>query len=328
MDGIDLRRNLVRRIVRNSISYPDELGIVACSSNVISGNECPVGELFKPVIPTDADKQRNAVRNTVDKLRAADKELSYKPKFVNEDKCSLGPEIHSIVQEMKSLSPREIAELVPRISPKLDKLSSVEQEKFVNDIEKIITEDDRRSRTVAIFNLLYIGIATVFLLVLLYGKKQEYESYLAAKALPGLTNYWVFASVNILLAFSLFYFHYRYSFRITDMKTFQISSIMHIASLVLFYMFLRTGERNYSTLAFVCMMVVVVFQSSMLLNFEDVPGLNKLLVHYPSLYEQCSTVQTTLKEKISGGVSWTDILVSLLTNLLPALYLAIQYIKI
>lgn len=325
---MDLKRNLVRKIVRKSISYPDELGIVACSPNAISGNECPVGELFKPIIPSTVEKQNKNVRDAVEELRKGDKELDYSSRFVNEDKCSLGPEIQSIVQEMKRMSPREIAELVPRISPRIEKLSSAEQDKFVNDIEKIITEDDKRSRSVAIFNLLYIGILTILLLVVLYSKKEEYESYLATKALPGLTNYWVFASVNILLGFSLFYFHYRYSFRITDMKTFQISSIMHIASLLFFYMFLRNGERNYSTLAFVSLLVVVLFQSSMLLNFEDVPGLNRLLVHYPSLYEKCATVQTTLKEKQSYGFSWTDILVSLLTNLLPALYLAIQYIKI
>lgn len=325
---MDLKRNLVRRIVRNSISYPDELGIVACSPNVISGNECPVGELFKPVIPDDMEKQRNNVRDAVENLRKGDKELSYTNRFVNEDKCSLGPEIQSIVQELNKLSPREIAELVPRISPRLEQLPVKEQEKFVKDIEKIITEDSSRTKSAAIFNLLYIGVITILLLVVLYGKKDEYESYLAAKALPGLTNFWVFSAINILLAFSLFYFYYRYSFRITDMKTFQISSVMHIASLLLFFMFLRTGERNYTTLAFVCMMVVVLFQSSILLNFEDVPGLNKLLLHYPSLYEQCASVQTTLKEKVSGGTSYVDVIVSLLTNLLPALYLGIQYIRI
>lgn len=325
---MDLKRNVVRRIVRSSIKYPDELGIVACSPNAISGNECPAGELFKPIIPTGAEGQRAAIKETVEELRADPKILDYETRFVNEDKCSLGPEIHSIVQEMKSLSPREIAELIPRISPKLDVLSDQDKEQFVGDIEKIIKEDGTRSTWVAIFNLVYIAIITIFLLVLIYSKKDNYDNYVGGNSLPGFSNYWGFAAVNILLTFSLFYFHYRYSFRITDMKTFQLASTFHVFSLLFFYIFLSNQERNYATLAFVFAVVGALFQSSIVLNFEDVPGLNRLLVHYPSLFEKCSSTQTTLRKQNMPKSNWLDIWVSLLTNLVPVIYLAIQYYKL
>lgn len=325
---MDLKRNAVRRITRNSINYPDELGIVACSPSAIAGNECPVGELFKPVIPTTKEDQRKAIREAVEELREEGRSLDYEARFVNENKCSLGPEIHSILQEMKSLSPREIAELVPRISPRIEKLEDKDKEKFVGDIEKIIREDESRTRTVTLFNLFYLAVLTILLVVVIYSKKDSYDTLVSPKSLPGLSNYWGFAAVNVLLGFSLFYFHYRYSFRITDLKTFQFASFAHIAALVSFYIFLTNSERNYARLAFIMTAVCILFQSSIVLNYEDVPGLNKLLVNHPSLYGKCLTVQTTQTDAEASGSNWVDVLVSLFTNLIPNVYLAIQYYKI
>jgi hypothetical protein len=325
---MDLKRNAVRRIARNSINYPDELGIVACIPSAVSGNECPVGEIFKPIIPIEKEKQRKAIREAVEELRDEGRSLDYEARFVNENKCSLGPEIHSILQEMKSLSPREIAELVPRISPKIEKLADKDREAFVGDIEKIIQEDQRRTRSVTLFNLAYLAILTVMLVVVIYAKKDSYDILVSPKSLPGFSNYWGFAIVNVLLGFSLFYFYYRYSFRITDLKTFQFASFAHIAALVSFYIFLRNSERNYARLAFIMSSVGILFQSSIVLNYEDVPGLNKLLINHPSLYEKCLTVQTTQLDKKASETNWVDVLVSLLTNLIPNVYLAIQYYKI
>lgn len=325
---MDLKRNAVRRIARNSIKYPDELGIVACSPSAIAGNECPVGKLFKPIIPTDKEDQRMVIREAVEDLRNTGRSMEYEARFVNENKCSLGPEIHSILQEMKSLSPREIAELVPRISPQLEKMEEKEKERFVGDIEKIIKEDESRTRTVTIFNLLYLAVLTVLVTVVIYSKKDSYDTLVSPKSLPGFSNYWGFAIVNVLLGFSLFYFHYRYSFRITDLKTFQLASFAHIASLISFYIFLGNSERNYARLAFIMSVVGLLFQSSLILNYEDVPGLNKLLPHHPSLYGKCSVIQTTTSREEIPRTNWVDVLVSFLTNLIPNLYLAIQYYKI
>lgn len=325
---MDLKRNAVRRIARNSIHYPDELGIVACSPSAISGNECPVGQLFKPNIPTAKEDQKKVIQEAVEELRDGGRAMDYEARFVNENKCSLGPEIHSILQEMKSLSPREIAELVPRISPKIEKLEDKEKEKFVGDIEKIIREDDSRTRTVTIFNLAYLAVLTVLLVGAIYSRKDAYDTLVGPKSLPGFSDYWGFAVVNVLLGFSLFYFHYRYSFRIADLKTFQFASLAHIASLISFYIFLGNSERNYARLAFIMSAVGLLFQSSLILNYEDVPGLNKLLLHHPSLYEKCSTVQRSISSEEIPKTNRVDVLISFLTNLIPNIYLAIQYYKI
>lgn len=323
---MDLKRNAVRRIVRNSIHYPDELGIVACSPNTISGHECAVGEIFKPFI--SMKDQRQEIREAVESLRQENRVLDYEARFVNENKCSLGPEIHSILQEMKSLSPREIAELVPRMSSKLDKLSDDEKERFTKDIEGILKEEDRKVIWVTLFNLFYIVILTAQLLYLVYSKRAEYDILVSPKALPGFKSYWGFAAVNILLGFSLFYFHYRYSFRITDLRTFQFASLFHITSLTFFYVYLRNQDSNYARLAFVSTLLGVLFQLSLVVNMEDVPGLDKLLPHYPDLFQRCATVQTTTVQQKTPTKNLTEILVSLFTNLIPAIYLTVQYYKI